>query len=166
MLLVTFLLLLLLLLQIPKLGSKKPAIALWSAPIQASCHSYLSQWWHTAKQGWKVPTHFVYLGVFEILFLPYGRASLLRIFNPDHVLKEYAKKNLKKLFITVLLLAWKKCLWAAKKVYTSYHLCTSSLLPCCKHSKRGFFPSPTTWALSTRQVCSVPPCFFHTDEGS
>lgn len=67
----------------------------WSALTQASCYSYPSQWWCTAKQGWKAPTHFVYLGILKILFLQCGGAPLLHIFKPDHILQECVKKNLK-----------------------------------------------------------------------
>lgn len=95
---------------------------------------------------------FFLFGYFKIVFLRCSGAPLLHIFKPDHVLQEYAK-NLKvfhnSLAITV------EDLPLSHQVYISYHLCTSSLLPCCKHSRRGF-SSPTTWALSIRQVCSIP----------
>lgn len=123
------------------------------------------KWWHTAKWRWKMPTYFDYLASLKTLFLWCGGASLLHIFKPVHVSNEYTKNHLKA-FCTRLAIRVGEQPLSHQKVCISCHLCSGFPTAMLQAIQKGLFFLPPLLKLLVSDVCSVPPCFLHTDEGS
>lgn len=157
--------LLLFLSQNHKQRSKKHLFLCATCSSTTSCYSYPWKWWHTAKWGRKVPTHFDYLAILKTLLLRCGGAPLLHIFKPGYISHKYRKSHLKA-FCNRLAISVKVLPLSHQKVCTSCHLCSGFPTATLQAIQKGYFLRPPLLQISASDVCSVPPCLFHTDEES
>lgn len=100
----------------------------------------------------------------KALFLCCGGAPL-HTFNPGLISHKYTKNHLKA-FFNRLAIRVEELPLSHQKVCTSCHLCSGFPTAMLQAIQKGFFLCPPLPKLSVSDVCSVPPCFFHTDAGS
>lgn len=110
-------------------------------------------------------TYFDYLAILKTLFLWCGGAPLFHIFKPGSISHKDTKNHLEA-FFNRLAIRVEELPLSHQKVCTSCHLCSGFPTATLQAIQKSFFLLPPLLKLSVSDVCSVPPCSFHTDEGS
>lgn len=116
-----------------------------------SRYSYPWKWWHTAKWGWKAPTHFDYLAILKTFFLWCGGAPLLQDFKPDYISHKYRRNHLK-VFCNRPAISVEELPLSHQKYAPAAISAAASLLPRSSNTKGLFSASPTTQDSGIRCV--------------